>query len=129
MKKQPAKSKQKVKEVKQSPKINRFFTEWYVFPIAFSIILVLLIGVLGVQYVSFAQEYSFKEQERIRIQEEVGFWEQVVEKYPDYRDAYFKIALLEYQLGSTVKSKEFLQKTLLLDPNFDKGRELERILE
>lgn len=127
MKKQTA--KKKPAEPKKSPRINRFFTEWYVFPIAFSIILVLIAGILGVQYVSLAQEYTVLQKERARAEEEVVFWEKVVEKYPDYRDAYFKIALLEYQLGNTQKSKDYLQKTLGLDPNFDKGRELERFLE
>lgn len=66
--------------------------------------------------------------EREKIIFEINHWEKVVTNYKDYRDAYFKLAVLEYQLGESEKSKNYLNKALELDPNFEKGRELERIL-
>lgn len=66
--------------------------------------------------------------EKDKVQNELVFWNGEVKKRPNYRDAYFKLALLNYQLKDFDKAKEYLKKTLSLDPNFEKGRELEVIL-
>ncbi len=65
---------------------------------------------------------------KTRVLEELTFWQKEVEKRPDYRDGYFKLALLNYQLKNFGKSKDYLEKALSLDPNFEKGREMEIIL-
>ena len=85
-----------------------------------------------VSYMAFNTYIKFNElqnvkKERERIVSEINHWGKVVSKYSDYRDAYFKLAVLEYQLGDNEKSKKYLEKALKLDPNFDKGRELEKI--
>ena len=66
--------------------------------------------------------------EKIKVQNELIFWQKEVGKMPNYRDAYFKLALLNYQLKDFDKANEYLKKTLSLDPNFEKGRELEKLL-
>ena len=68
------------------------------------------------------------DKERQEIIKEVKFWKGVVAEYKDYRDAYFKLALLAYRLGDFKASKFYLEKALDIDPNFEKGRKLEGIL-
>ncbi len=63
--------------------------------------------------------------ERAKIQKEIKFWDSVTQKYPNYRDAYFKLAILNYQLKNFGKSREYLEKVLRIDPNFRQARELE----
>ena len=56
------------------------------------------------------------------------YWQGIVSKYKDYRDGYFQLAVLEYQLGNIQKAKLHLDEVLKLDPNFEKGRELGKVL-
>lgn len=55
-------------------------------------------------------------------------WEQVISKRPDYRDGYLQLTILRYKLYENEKAREYLDKALKLDPNFEPAREMERIL-
>lgn len=66
--------------------------------------------------------------ERQKIQSEVQRWEGIKNEHKDYRDAYFKLAILYYQLKDFENARKNLQKVFVLDPNFEKGRELEKLL-
>lgn len=66
--------------------------------------------------------------QREKINNEISFWQSVLQKYPGYKDAYFSIALLEYQLKDYGISKENNEKALQLDPNFADAKKLEEIL-
>ena len=66
--------------------------------------------------------------ERAKIENEITFWESSLINYPNYRDAYFKLALLNHQLKNFDKTEKYLEKTLQIDPNFREGRKLEKIL-
>lgn len=56
------------------------------------------------------------------IKEERAYWEEVVKRHQGYRDAYFKLAILSFQLGEKEKAKEYLREVFLIDPNFEEGR-------
>ena len=58
----------------------------------------------------------------------ISAWEKIVEEKPNYRDGYLQLAILHYKLYENEKAKEYLQKTLDLDPNYEPARELEEIL-
>lgn len=73
-------------------------------------------------------QYNKAKLERDKIEAELAFWSEVSNKFPGYRDAYFNVAVLEYRLGDKSEAKRDLDKTLNIDPNFEKGRELERLL-
>ncbi|MCL5970930.1 MAG: tetratricopeptide repeat protein [Patescibacteria group bacterium] len=49
-------------------------------------------------------------------------------RYKDYRDGYFRLAILEYQLNDNAKAQEYLDKVMKLDPNFEEGRKFEQFL-
>lgn len=94
----------------------------------FCLLLMLLIVKEGVQLASLIQQKQLLEAKHAQVQSEIKFWQDVAKEHPDYRDAYFNLAILEYKRGAYEKSQEYLQKTLSIDPSFEKGRELEKIL-
>lgn len=63
------------------------------------------------------------------IKELIKGWEQIVSEKPDYRDAYLQLALFHYKLYENEKAKDYLQKALELDPNFEPAKEMEKILK
>lgn len=83
----------------------------------------------GIQLSSSLQTYREAKADRDRVVYELSFWEQVLRIHPDYRDAYFKLALLRYRLGDTTSSKGYVQKALDIDPNFEEGKQLQKLLE
>ena len=69
------------------------------------------------------------EAKRNAIQAKIGYWKKVVVKDPGYRDAYFQLALLEYQLGDFQASQNYVDTVESIDPTFEKAYTLEKILE
>lgn len=92
-------------------------------------ILLIPIGFVGANTYSAYKEREVILKEREKITKEIAFWQEVVQKHSGYRDGYFTLALLEYQLGDRKKAQEYVKKTLILDPNFERGRILEGILD
>jgi len=65
---------------------------------------------------------------REELTENIKLWQSIAEKYPGYKDAYFKIASMEYQIGDYKLAKEYVEKALVLDPNFSNAMILEKII-
>jgi len=55
-------------------------------------------------------------------------WEEILEKYPDYRDGYLQLAYLYYKIYQDEKAKENLSRALDFDPNFPPAQELKKLL-
>lgn len=87
-----------------------------------------LIGISGYDLYGNYQSKKKLDLERQEIISKIEKWQGIANKYKDYRDAYFQLAILEYRLRDFDKSKFYLDKTLALDPNFEKGRTLEKLL-
>lgn len=106
------------------PSISRFITElsvkrWaYALIISISFILSILIVLrlfeLGrsmyVLRVASIQKEASKEQ--------LGYWEGVIERFPGYRDAYFRAYLLAAKLSETDKAQKYMGELLRIDPGF-----------
>jgi tetratricopeptide (TPR) repeat protein len=99
------------------------------FSVFLTIILILGILLMGVNFYKTASEYKKVASERKNIQEKINFWQSIANKYEGYKDSYFQIALLEYRLGNTNKAREYNKKALLLDPNFEDSKKLQLLLE
>lgn len=113
----------------QFPKISRFITEKVVVIAA-----VVLMVFLGIAWeASLASSLQHQEavvvQNRRKLTDEVKKWQAAIVKYPDYRDGYFKLALLEYQLRNKKEAIGYINKTLQLDPNFKSAQKLQQILK
>ena len=90
-----------------------------------------MLFILGISAYDLYINYQNKKKidlERQEIISKIEKWQGVVNKYKDYRDGYFQLAILEYRLRDFAKSKLYLGKVLSIDPNFEKGRELEKVL-
>ncbi|MBU1127197.1 MAG: hypothetical protein ABIH88_02775 [Patescibacteria group bacterium] len=58
------------------------------------------------------------------IKKQIEYWEKVVKKKKDYRDAYLKLAILYFNLGDKKNSLENLKTAIEIDPNYDLGKKL-----
>lgn len=126
----------KVKLSKESkislfPRIYRVITEqWKIILCSFvSGLIIIAIMLQGLILQKNLQIERGMKADREKTVAELGFWKSKLSEYPNYRDLYFKIANLEYKLGRTEEAKLNLKKTLELDPNFKKGREMEKQLD
>lgn len=86
------------------------------------------IVIVGADSYKNYQENKKLSEKRENIKTQIKFWQSVNQKYPGFRDSYFELALLEYQLKDFNKSRVYLKEVLRLDPNFKNGRKLESIL-
>lgn len=108
---------------KKAVKIFLSFLFFIFFVVLISGSVILALGIYQ-KYTEFNTIYTQRE----KINNEISFWQSVLQKYPGYKDAYFRIALLEYQLKDFGISKENNEKSLQLDPNFADAKKLEEIL-
>lgn len=93
---------------------------------------IILLCIIGIELIQLYQSFEIKRNldlERGKIITEIAFWKKITEQYSGYRDAYYKLALLEYQLNEKQQAKFYLQKALSIDPQFEQGRKLEKLLK
>jgi len=62
------------------------------------------------------------------IQRLIDAWGKIVQEKPNYRDGYLQLAILNYKIYENEKAKEYLNKALEIDPNFEPARELKKII-
>ena len=112
------------------PSIYRFITEqWILIAVSFLsglIIIAIILQSLILQKNLQIEKNMISDREKTAV--ELNFWKSLLPKYKNYRDLDFKIANLEYKLGNIEEAKFYLKKSLELDPNFKKGREMEKQL-
>lgn len=120
--------KVKNKKFLQFPRIFLTFTEKHFLVTFVSFVFVIVIVVVGLNLYKVISQKQKIDRERQGIISKIQYWQDITNKYKDYRDGYFQLSILEYRLGNFKGSKFYLQKTLDIDPNFEKGRELEQIL-
>ena len=77
----------------------------------------------GIDLTRHVRELQQIQSERQKVAKEIEYWEDVVAEHQDFRDGYFKLALLEYRLGNTNRAEYYVQKTLALDPNYKPARD------
>lgn len=52
-----------------------------------------------------------------KIQAEIKFWQLQIARFPNSRDAYLKLAYLNWRLYRNFEAKKYLSKALAIDPN------------
>lgn len=124
--------KSKPSGVNQLPSNSRFITDKiniddFAFYLGFLCIFVALLIISFSLYINIKEERRIAS-EKIRINSEINFWENQTEKYPEYRDAYFSLSLLNYEIGDLDASRLYLEKVLQIDANFIKGKEFREML-
>lgn len=115
------------KSIKKNPDfLNKLKTE--------GLIILYVLTIFAILFFSFDLFANIQKQREItfqkeKIQSEIKLWENVTSKFKDYKEAYYKLAVLNYELGDIDKAKYYLSKSLYIDPNFEKARELKKILD
>ena len=51
------------------------------------------------------------------VERQILFWQKVVDQFPNYRDAYIKLAILNWKLYRPFDARKYLDKALEIDPN------------
>jgi len=91
------------------------------------LIILVITGMLSFyQNIQVFQTQSLKRQE---VTQSIKLWQSIADKYPGYKDAYFKIASMEYQIGDYMNAKLNVDRALSLDPNFQDAKTLERLID
>jgi len=117
----------KIPESKDFPdilKILKQVTIIFVFAAIFTFILFILVD-LGRNYVQNQQIQT----ERQKLIHEINIWKSFADKYKNYKEVYFQIAVREFQLGDFKTAEQYLQKTLFIDPNYEEALKLQKELE
>ncbi len=111
------------------PKISRVITErWFLIGLVSGILLAGIIIIAGNIQANIAERKNV-EQKREKIKKEITYWQENARKYPGYRDAYFQLALLEYQLGDAQSAQSYVNKVESIDPNYQEAYTLEKLLK
>jgi tetratricopeptide (TPR) repeat protein len=72
-------------------------------------------NILGLQ--SSPWQYWLKlQKEKERLRQETTYWQNIASKFPDYRYALVKLAVLHHSLGEKEESDKYLQMLLKNDP-------------
>lgn len=133
----PAKSPSNSRTIPESfkfflPKINAVkLLRLYRGALKFFVAFIFIVTVIAVGY-DFQKNLQIKrhiDSQRKDIIKDLNFWEDFISKNQNYRDAYFQISILEYKLGNTLQAKKYVEKGLVLDPNSEDGRKIEKLLK
>jgi len=82
-------------------------------------------NVLGTSAGAIPQELVQTEND---VERRYAEWHRTIQLHPDYRDGYYMLALLAYQLNRIEESKSYLTIIKNLDPNFSGISALEALL-
>lgn len=110
------------------PKFYRFITESPFLSVVFLSVFLVVFILVGFDLLGNVANMERVLSERRSIALQIQYWHNVVGKYKDYRDGYFQLAVLEYRLGNMRKAKMYLKEVFRIDPNFEKARVLERLV-
>jgi len=123
----------------QFPNIYRRITEEKDFPhilkilkkmtiiFVFMAIIVFTLFIAVDLYKNYVQNQQVQA-ERQKLIHEVNIWKSFSDKYKNYKEVYFQIAVREFQLGNFKTAEQYLKKTLFIDPNYEEALKLEKEL-
>lgn len=121
--KKEVKTEKKTAEIKQtkerkSPSIYRIITErrFWLHVIEFLAIIGSMLVAFGFwQYIEKAQAINMQ---RKGVESHIQYLQDLTKKYPGDRDIYFQMASDEYTLGNIKQADQYIEKALVLDPNY-----------
>lgn len=79
-------------------------------------------------YRSYQKKVEIENKNKV-LNSQVKYWQDLVSKDKGYRDGYFMLSVLEYQLKDLSKAKEYLEKAIEIDPNFMPASDLQKVLD
>ncbi len=109
------------------PKIPRFITEQKTWFVVLLVLAIGAIGFLGSTLYSQWQQVQHARQKQAKLTHDLRTWENIIQRYPTYEDAYFEAAIVAYQLGERAEEMRLLQQLQALNPNYSLAQSLEKI--
>ncbi len=122
------KDREKIGKKLKFPSISRLITDARPLMLVILILIVISVGLQAYILYKNVEDFKKVDREKKELISQIDYWKGIVNKYKDYRDVYFKLAVLEYEIGDIQSSKNYLEKSFSLDPNFEEGKKLEKIL-
>ncbi len=101
----------------------------FAYVIVLSLVLCLAIGIVLKDIRKNQELLNALQAEKENLLKERVYWEKTVTRYKDYRDGYYQLALLEYQLGNTDAARSYVDKALSIDPQFYQAKYLLQTIE
>lgn len=95
--------------------------------ILIAIEVIFLISFLITGFILF-KKYILLEEKRTLALKALFFWEKEFSKHPTYPEAYYNAALYAETVGDKQKALEYVEKSRLLDPNFEASKKLQQKL-
>lgn len=127
----------KLPKISQFPNIFRFITEKVknskeeIRKIGTVFIFVSLISLIFMAGLDLTHTYSKKTQisnTKSALLSQQKYWQDLVEKDKGYRDGYFMLAVLQYQLKDMKNAQQNIEKVLTIDPNFSPAIDLQKVI-
>ena len=111
---------------KPSVKLTKFYAYFSVLLTFIAIIsLTILIVFISIDFGQNFTKYQSLDTQRKDLISKINFWNSIAEKYTGYPDAYLNISSLYFQLDDLGNARKYINKTLLLNPDYEKARQLE----
>lgn len=109
---------------REFPNIYRIITErrfWLHIINVLALVGMLLVGIGLGKYIDQAEKIK---QQRQGIENHVQYLQMLSQKYPGDRDIYIQLANDEYKLGNMKQASVYIEKALVLDPNYQPALKL-----
>ncbi len=111
------------------PRISRFITEKDNFFVIIALIIILIAFiVVSIDTYKNARLASSSTMEKQSLLSEERAWKQILNKYPDYKNGYLALSVVEYRLGESKDAWGSLNNALRIDPNYAEARSFEEFL-
>lgn len=72
--------------------------------------------------------YALLEKKRTATLKKLVSWEKEITKYPTYPEVYYNAALYAETVGDRQKALEYVNRSILLNPNFEASKKLQQKL-
>ncbi len=111
---------------KPSVKLTKFYSYFSIL-LTFIVVIFLVILIIFIS-IDFGQnfiKFQTLQTQRKDLISKINFWNSIAEKYTGYPDAYLNISSLYFQLDDLGNARKYINKTLLLNPDYEKARQLE----
>lgn len=111
---------------KPSNKLTKFYSYFSIL-LTFIVVIFLVILIIFIS-IDFGQnfiKFQALQTQRKDLISKINFWNSIADKYTGYPDAYLNISSLYFQLDDLSSARKYINKTLLLNPDYEKARQLE----
>lgn len=110
---------------KSSNKLAKFYAYFSIVLTSIVVIsLTILIVFISIDFGQNFTKFQTLQTQRKDLISKINFWSSIAEKYSGYPDAYLNISSLYFQLNDLKNARKYIDKTLLLNPDYEIAKQL-----